>query len=106
MKVLEKQTRGVTEEDIAYAQNLFAQLQEASSQPKVPSEEKTDRGYVDGCYDLCHSGHFNCLRQAADVVDTLIIGPNSDADILATKGPTILNGQERADILRSLKWGH
>ena len=72
----------------------------------MPSEEKTDRGYVDGCYDLCHSGHFNCLRQAADVVDTLIIGPNSDADILATKGPTILNGQERADILRSLKWGH
>mmetsp|Transcript_891 Transcript_891/g.1214 ORF Transcript_891/g.1214 Transcript_891/m.1214 type:complete len:144 (-) Transcript_891:752-1183(-) len=65
-----------------------------------------DRGYLDGCYDLCHSGHFNCIRQASDCVDTLILGPNSDEDILRTKGPTVLNDDERAEILRSLKWGH
>jgi len=63
-----------------------------------------DRGYVDGCYDLCHSGHFNCIRQAAGVVHTLIVGPNSDEEILRAKGPTVLNGQERAEVLRALKW--
>jgi len=38
-------------------------------------------------------------------VHTLIIGPNSDEEIERAKGPTILNGQERAEVLRALKWG-
>ena len=36
---------------------------------------------------------------------TLVIGPNSDEEILAAKGPTVLNGNERAEILRAVKWG-
>ena len=69
------------------------------------SENKVDRGYIDGCYDLCHSGHFNAIRQGSMCVNTLVIGPNSDAEITEVKGPTILNGDERADILRAVKWG-
>ena len=36
---------------------------------------------------------------------TLILGSASDEDILVFKGPTILNGAERAEILRAVKWG-
>ena len=39
-------------------------------------------------------------------MDTLVIGPNADEDVLRVKGPTVLNDDERAEILRSLKWGH
>ena len=34
-----------------------------------------------------------------------MIGPNSDEEILSAKGPTVLNGSERAEILRAVKWG-
>lgn len=36
---------------------------------------------------------------------TLLVGPNSDDEILRYKGPTIMTGQERAEIVRSIKWG-
>ena len=36
---------------------------------------------------------------------TLILGSVSDEDIMIFKGPTILNGAERAEILRAVKWG-
>lgn len=38
--------------------------------PPMSSENETvglsrkSRGFVDGCFDLMHSGHFNALRQA------------------------------------------
>lgn len=54
---------------------------------------------------MCHSGHFNAIRQAADCVNTVVIGPNTDADILHYKGPTILNNEERMEILQAVKWG-
>jgi len=34
----------------------------------------------------------------------LVVGVNSDADLLKNKGPTVLNCKERADILRACKW--
>jgi len=60
---------------------------------------QTERGYVDGCFDLVHSGHFNAIRQASGVIDTLVIGVNGDADILQFKGPTILNEEERTSVI-------
>ena len=36
---------------------------------------------------------------------TLILGINSDEEILRYKGPTILNGTERTEVMRALKWG-
>lgn len=64
-----------------------------------------DRGYIDGAYDLVHSGHFNAIRQGSLAVHTLVVGPNADEDIMKFKGPTILTGQERAEIIRAVKWG-
>jgi hypothetical protein len=31
---------------------------------KEPVFDGPTRGFVDGCFDLMHSGHFNALRQA------------------------------------------
>ena len=88
------------------AEAAFGELQSQVNVNGGVSQEKADRGYVDGCFDLCHSGHFNAIRQAANQVHTLVIGPNSDEEIRAQKGPTILNGAERAEIMRAVKFGN
>ena len=68
---------------------------------KVP---KQSRGYLDGCFDLCHAGHYNAVRQAAQLTDRLVFGLNSDAEILANKGPPVMNGEERMKLVRACKW--
>jgi ethanolamine-phosphate cytidylyltransferase len=62
------------------------------------------RVYVDGCYDLMHAGHYNSLRQGKKLGDILVSGVNSDAEILAAKGPTVLNDSERCQIVSACKW--
>ena len=71
-----------------------------------PEEQpaELERGYIDGAFDLVHSGHFNAIRQARALCDVLVCGANSDADIMEVKGPTILNIDERSIILRACKW--
>jgi ethanolamine-phosphate cytidylyltransferase len=53
---------------------------------------------------LPHSGHYNAIRQAKELGDFLVVGVNSDEDILATKGPSIMNQKERAEIIRQTKF--
>lgn len=62
------------------------------------------RVYIDGGFDLLHSGHYNAIRQAKNMSDILVVGVNSDEDLLTNKGPTILNQEERAEILRHCKF--
>jgi ethanolamine-phosphate cytidylyltransferase len=66
--------------------------------------KKPNRGFVDGCFDLVHSGHFNAIRQAASLSDTLVVGVNSDSEILKNKGPAILNSVERNAVVKACKW--
>ena len=60
--------------------------------------------YLDGCFDLCHCGHFNAIRQAGLLGKRLVVGVNADGDILVQKGPPILNVDERCTIVESCKW--
>ena len=62
------------------------------------------RVYIDGGFDLLHSGHYNAIRRAKNMCDILVAGVNSDEDLLTNKGPTILNQEERAEILRHCKF--
>ena len=62
------------------------------------------RGYIDGAFDLVHSGHFNAIRQAKALNHHLVAGPNTDSAIEAAKGPTILKEKERAAIISAVKW--
>lgn len=53
------------------------------------------RVYMDGCFDLMHYGHANALRQAKALGDVLVVGVNSDEEIIANKGPPVLSMEER-----------
>jgi len=68
------------------------------------SEDKMNRGYIDGAFDLVHSGHFNAIRQAKGINHHLVCGPNMDSAIEAAKGPTILKEHERIAIISAVKW--
>lgn len=37
--------------------------------------------YIDGCYDIMHSGHYNAIRQAKQLCDVLVVGVHSDKEI-------------------------
>lgn len=63
------------------------------------------RIYVDGVFDLLHSGHFNALRQARLLGSRLVVGINSDAETREAKGVLpIYTQDERAEIVASCKW--
>ena len=67
----------------------------------------SSRIYIDGGFDLLHSGHYNAIRQARAFGDVVVAGINSDADLLKNKGPTIMNCEERKWTLaihRCKKW--
>jgi len=65
---------------------------------------KTIRIFMDGVFDIIHSGHFNALRQGRKFGDILIVGVNSDADVEKAKGPTLMNVHERAALIAACKW--
>jgi ethanolamine-phosphate cytidylyltransferase len=71
---------------------------------KEPICPHPSRGFVDGCFDLMHSGHFNALRQAKNVCDTLIVGIHSNAEIEHQKGPPVMKQEERYGLLQHIKW--
>ena len=63
-----------------------------------------NRIYMDGCFDLMHSGHFNALRQARKLGKVLVVGVHSDLEITRNKGPPVMNERERYAMLRACKW--
>ena len=69
-------------------------------QRSVSQPEKKIRIYMEGCFDLMHSGHYNALRQAKQLGDILVAGVVSDENVLKNKGPPILNEKERAEWFR------
>ncbi|KAF9903922.1 Ethanolamine-phosphate cytidylyltransferase [Linnemannia zychae] len=67
-------------------------------------QKKPIRIWVDGCYDVMHHGHFNALRQAKEMGDIVVAGVHSDAELLAHKGPTVMNENERMAAVAACKW--
>lgn len=62
------------------------------------------RGYADGSFDLIHSGHYNAIRQASLLCDTLIVGVNCGAGIAEVKGPVTWTDAERCSLIESCKF--
>lgn len=59
---------------------------------------------TNGCFDLLHLGHVTYLEAARNVGDALLVGLNSDAAVVALKGPhrpVNIEG-DRAAVLASL----
>ncbi|OHS95618.1 cytidyltransferase-related domain containing protein [Tritrichomonas foetus] len=65
---------------------------------------KFNRVYVDGCFDLCHFGHYNFIRQASALGTELYAGVHNDEEILRNKGPVVFTLEERMIMIESCKW--
>ena len=76
----------------------------SSSLHPPPPPPRRVRGYIDGCYDLLHSGHYNAIRQAKSLCDELVLGIHSDVEIAHHKGPTVMSDTERVAAVRACKW--
>ncbi len=59
--------------------------------------------YVDGTFDLFHSGHIKFLKQAKSYGNYLIVGVLSDQSVESYKRTPILNVQERARFLTNIQ---
>lgn len=60
--------------------------------------------YVDGVFDIIHSGHFNAIRQAKKLGDILYVGVNGDESVTKAKGPPLTNNDERAYLVGACKF--
>ena len=60
--------------------------------------------FTNGCFDIIHRGHIECLKKAKGFGDLLIVGLNSDSSVKKLKGDKrpILPQDDRAEILASL----
>lgn len=70
----------------------------------IRKERKKVRAYIDGCYDIMHSGHFNAIRQAKSLCDELVVGLHTNAEIAKHKGPAVMNDEERLAMVKACKW--
>lgn len=77
-------------------------FEEIRSNPKA---ELGKVGFTNGCFDILHAGHVECLQKARALCDTLIVGLNSDRSVSRIKGPDRpINSQSaRALVLAALE---
>eukprot|EP00357_Protocruzia_adherens_P011954 CAMPEP_0115021518 /NCGR_PEP_ID=MMETSP0216-20121206/30942_1 /TAXON_ID=223996 /ORGANISM="Protocruzia adherens, Strain Boccale" /LENGTH=453 /DNA_ID=CAMNT_0002393905 /DNA_START=117 /DNA_END=1478 /DNA_ORIENTATION=+ len=98
-------------EETATALNEWMKQHTAFVDSHVPKKEGSEgkkgkpvRIYVDGCFDIMHSGHYNALRQAKALGDILVAGVVSDEEVTKTKGIPIMKYEERRALVASCKW--
>jgi len=60
--------------------------------------------FTNGCFDLLHVGHIECIKYCRSKGDLLVVGVNSDSSVRRLKGPSrpILSQHERAAMLAAL----
>lgn len=73
----------------------------------VAAEKRRGQRVVlaNGCFDLLHVGHVRYLRGAAEQGNVLVVALNSDASVMALKGPgrPLMPEAERAEMLSALE---
>ena len=70
------------------------------------SENKTERIYCDGVFDLFHYGHAKVFEQVKKMRPgcKLVVGLCADKDIVQYKGQPVMTGEERKEALRHCQW--
>ena len=71
---------------------------------KNNNNNKPIRVYVDGCWDVMHSGHYNAIRQAKQLGDILVVGVHSDEEIIRNKRKPVMNNKQRMAAVTACKW--
>ncbi|SJK86108.1 ethanolamine-phosphate cytidylyltransferase [Babesia microti strain RI] len=96
----EKDTMQITTADSTTINDQISKLS-LKKQPQM----RTVRVFIDGVFDLLHSGHLNALRQAKRLGHILVVGVNSDDEVEKAKGMRpIYNENERVQLLKGCKW--
>eukprot|EP00484_Ammonia_sp_Unknown_P023222 CAMPEP_0197045114 /NCGR_PEP_ID=MMETSP1384-20130603/21039_1 /TAXON_ID=29189 /ORGANISM="Ammonia sp." /LENGTH=403 /DNA_ID=CAMNT_0042476681 /DNA_START=38 /DNA_END=1249 /DNA_ORIENTATION=- len=67
-------------------------------------QRKPIRIYLDGCWDVMHSGHYNALRQAKALGDVLVVGVHSDEEIARHKREPVMKNKQRMAAVSACKW--
>ncbi len=86
-------------------------LDKAFSLEEIHSKVEKWRGagdrivFTNGCFDLLHPGHIDCLTKAKAFGDRLIVGLNSDESVKRLKGVNrpIYNEKDRCTMLTGLE---
>ena len=62
--------------------------------------------FTNGCFDIMHPGHIECLRMAKELGNILIVGLNTDNSVRKIKGTMrpIFNESDRATVLSAIRW--
>jgi len=60
--------------------------------------------FTNGCFDILHRGHAECLKRAKSFGDVLVVGVNSDESVRRLKGPgrPFFSQSDRASLLAEL----
>ena len=77
------------------------QLQELRNMIDASRRKGEKIVFTNGCFDILHLGHMQCLEQASLLGDVLIVAVNSDSSVRKIKGKLrpIMPEQERASLI-------
>ena len=93
---------------LAQVQAAIAEKRAAGKLLPFGDAKRTPRVYVDGCFDMMHSGHMNAVRQAKLIAESvngvLVVGVHTDVEIEANKGPPVMRDAERLALIAAVKW--
>ena len=61
--------------------------------------------FTNGCFDILHAGHIDCLKKSRALGDKLVVGINSDKSVRKLKGLSrpINNQEDRKKMLEALR---
>jgi len=93
---------------LSEAQAEISSLRAAGKLVPFGDPNRVPRIYIDGCFDLMHSGHMNAIRQAKLLADeiggVLVVGVHTDEEIEKNKGPPVMRNMERMALVAAVKW--
>ena len=80
-------------------------LEAAAAAAKTARREGKRVVFTNGCFDLIHAGHVQCLQAARESGDFLIVGLNSDQSIRRLKGEgrPIFPQEDRAELIAGMQ---
>ena len=62
-------------------------------------------GYLGGCWDLFHVGHLNCIREAKERCDYLVVDVTPDRLVFEQKNKhPIINETNRLEVIRAIRY--
>jgi D-beta-D-heptose 7-phosphate kinase/D-beta-D-heptose 1-phosphate adenosyltransferase len=74
--------------------------------PEVLQERNFTLAFTNGCFDIIHDGHLNCLKFAKSKAQKLVVALNSDLSVasLGKSHPLINNIESRINFMQSLEF--